>query len=167
MAAARRPLEAVLDALDDIREVSETGIRTLMEADRWGGAAFHAAGWNPRHIEGAEHFLFYALERRTGRHFIHGQPVGLGIVAAAILQEHDPAGVAGALVRAGVDVRPAAMGVTWADVEAAWRGLGSFVREAGLWFSVADTVAVEDRHVAALRETLAEAYRDWPAEAPA
>ena len=38
-------------------------------------------GWNPRHIEGVEHFFFYNLERRTGRHFIHGQPVGLGIVA--------------------------------------------------------------------------------------
>ena len=30
------------------------------------------------HIEGMEHFVFYNLERITGRHFIHGQPVGLG-----------------------------------------------------------------------------------------
>ena len=67
-------------ALDDIHDVNEQGIRTLMEAHRWGGAAFHDAGWNPRHIEGVEHFLFYSLERLTGRHFIHGQPVGLGIV---------------------------------------------------------------------------------------
>ena len=79
VAAARERLDAVLGALDDIRDVSERGIRTLMGAHRWGGATFHDAGWNPRHIEGVEHFLFYNLEKRTGRHFIHGQPVGLGI----------------------------------------------------------------------------------------
>ena len=32
-------------------EVNEKGIRTLMTANRWGGAAYHNAGWNPRHIE--------------------------------------------------------------------------------------------------------------------
>ncbi len=71
-------LDSVLDHLDDIRAVNEVGIRTLMNAHRWGGATFHDSGWNPRHIEGVDHFFFYNLERLTGRHFIHGQPVGLG-----------------------------------------------------------------------------------------
>ena len=70
-------------ALDDIRDVTEEGIRTLMLAHRWGGATFHDSGWNPRHIEGVDHFLFYNLERITGRHFIHGQPVGLGHLRSA------------------------------------------------------------------------------------
>ena len=87
-----------MGALDEIHDVNEAGIRTLMSAHRWGGAAFHDAGWNPRHIEGVDHFLFYNLERITGRHFIHGQPVGLGIVSRLV-----PAGQ-----RARADARGAA-----------------------------------------------------------
>ena len=83
-----------------------------MLAHRWGGATFHNSGWNPRHIEGVEHFLFYNLERLTGRHFIHGQPVGLGIYAGSILQGNEPDAMLAALVRVGVDIRPEAMGVT-------------------------------------------------------
>ena len=40
-------MATVMDALEDIRAVNEKGIRTLMTANRWGGAAFHNAGWNP------------------------------------------------------------------------------------------------------------------------
>ena len=42
-----------------------------------------------------------------------------------------------ALARAGVDIRPEAMGVTWDDVGEAMRTLPAYVRDAGLWFSVA------------------------------
>jgi glycerol dehydrogenase-like iron-containing ADH family enzyme len=55
---ARQVLDEVLEKLDEIRDVTDEGIRTLMNAHRWGGAAFHNAGWNPRHIEGVEHFFF-------------------------------------------------------------------------------------------------------------
>ena len=89
-------------------------------------------GLEPRHIEGVERF-FYNLEKRTGRHFIHGQPVGLGIVLGSVLHDSGADDMVGALARAGVDVRPEAMGVSWEDAEAAMRTLGAFVREAGLW----------------------------------
>jgi hypothetical protein len=39
----------------------------------------HANGWNPRPVEGFDHIFFYALEHRTGLHFIHGYPVLLGV----------------------------------------------------------------------------------------
>ncbi|HET7702669.1 MAG TPA: iron-containing alcohol dehydrogenase [Candidatus Limnocylindrales bacterium] len=158
VAAARLRLDSVLGALDDIREVTEVGIRTLMEAHRWGGAAFHNAGWNPRHIEGVEHFLFYNLERRTGRHFMHGQPVGLGVVLGSILQDNEPERMMGVLVRAGVDVRPSAMGLTWEDVGEAVLTLPSCVREAGLWFTVADTTPTDAGTVDRLRTLVEAAY---------
>jgi glycerol-1-phosphate dehydrogenase [NAD(P)+] len=165
VAAARTRLESVLAGLDDIRAVNETGIRTLMLAHRWGGATFHDAGWNPRHIEGVEHFLFYNLERLTGRRFIHGQPVGLGCYVGAMLQEHQPELVIDALLRAGVDVRPSAMGVTWDEVGEAMRTLRSFVREAGLWHTVADERPMDDEFVAAVRERLEAAYEGWEEDA--
>ena len=161
VAEARRRLDAVLAALDDIHDVTDVGVRTLMDAHRWGGQTFHAAGWNPRHIEGVEHFFFYNLERRTGRHFIHGQPVGLGIVLGSVLHDTGADEMVAALARAGVDIRPEAMGVTWADAEAAMRSLGEFVRTAGLWHSIADERAVDDAIVAGVRDRIAAAYGPW------
>jgi glycerol-1-phosphate dehydrogenase [NAD(P)+] len=158
---ARARLDDVLAHLDDIHDVNETGIRTLMLAHRWGGAAFHNAGWNPRHIEGVEHFLFYNLERITGRHFIHGQPVGLGVYAGSIIQDNSPEEILAALVRVGVDIRPEAMGVTWDDVGEALRTLPSFVRDAGLWFTVADTRSIGDDVVERVRAGVGAAYGAW------
>ena len=148
-------------ALDDIHDVNDHGIRTLMDAHRWGGQTFHASGWNPRHIEGVEHFFFYNLEKRTGRHFIHGQPVGLGIVLGSVMHGVGADEMVAALARAGVDIRPEAMGVTWEDAEAAMRTLGTFVREAGLWHSIADERAVDDAIVAEVRARVTAAYGPW------
>jgi glycerol-1-phosphate dehydrogenase [NAD(P)+] len=161
VAEARLRLDAVLGALDDIHDVTDTGIRTLMDAHRWGGQTFHAAGWNPRHIEGVEHFFFYNLERRTGRHFIHGQPVGFGIVLGSVMHGLGADEMVAALARAGVDIRPEAMGVTWADAEAAMRSLGEFVRSAGLWHSIADERAVDGAIVAEVRDLIDGAYGGW------
>jgi glycerol-1-phosphate dehydrogenase [NAD(P)+] len=161
VADARARLDAVLGALDAIHDVTDRGIRTLMDAHRWGGQTFHASGWNPRHIEGVEHFFFYNLERRTGRHFIHGQPVGLGIVLGSVMHESGADEMVVALARAGVDVRPEAMGVTWADAEGAMRTLAAFVREAGLWHSVADERAVDDSVLADVRERVERAFGPW------
>jgi glycerol-1-phosphate dehydrogenase [NAD(P)+] len=161
VAAARERLDSVLGALDDIHDVTDHGIRTLMEAHRWGGDTFHASGWNPRHIEGVEHFYFYNLEKRTGRHFIHGQPVGFGIVVGSVLHRSGVDEMVDALRRAGVDIRPEAMGVSWDDAEAAMRSLGTFVREAGLWHSVADERPVDDGVVAEVRERVVAAYGPW------
>jgi hypothetical protein len=53
------------------------------------------------------------------------------------------------------------MGVTWEDAEAAMRTLGTFVREAGLWHSIADERAVDDAIVAEVRARVTAAYGPW------
>ena len=151
----------MLGRLDDIRDVTEEGIRTLALAHRWGGSTFHDSGWNPRHIEGVDHFVFYNLERITGRHFIHGQPVGLGIYLGSLWQDNEPDEMLAALHRAGVDIRPEAMGVTWDDVAEAVRTLPAYVREAGLWFTVVDAVPVDDGLVARARAGVEGTYGRW------
>ncbi|MFL5779546.1 MAG: iron-containing alcohol dehydrogenase [Chloroflexota bacterium] len=163
VAQATVALDRVRSNLEEIRAVTEIGIRALVLSHRWGGATFHDSGWNPRHIEGVEHFFFYNLERLTGRHFIHGQPVGLGLVVGSVLQENEPEAAVDWLRRAGVDVRPEAMGVTWADVEEAMRTLSTFVVEAGLWYSAANAVPVTDDHVAAVRRLVDESLGVWSA----
>ncbi|MCY3977263.1 MAG: iron-containing alcohol dehydrogenase [Chloroflexi bacterium] len=151
-------MATVMDALDDIREVNEKGIRTLMTANRWGGAAFHNAGWNPRHIEGADHFLFYALEYYTGKKFIHGQPVCLGIYVGSLLHEDKPAEMLAAIVRAGVDIRPEAMGIGWDDVTHALLNMRQFVRQAGLWYGIFHEAEIDETFAARVRDNVEAAY---------
>lgn len=158
---ARLRLEAVLEDLDEIRDITDQGIRTLMSAHRWGGATFHDSGWNPRHIEGMEHFFFYNLEKITGRHFIHGQPVGLGIYIGSLLQDNEAEKMLDALHRVGVDIRPEAMAIAWSDVELAMASLPSFVEEAGLWFTAASAMPIPDHLVEQARSGIAAKYGKW------
>ena len=102
--------EAVLAALDDVRDLTPKGVDLLVSGLRWGGASYHGAGWNPRHIEGVEHYVFYALEAATGQKFLHGQAVGLGLVAGCMMHGARDEEMLTALHRVGLDLRPQAMG---------------------------------------------------------
>jgi len=149
-------LDRVINAADEINAVSDTGIRALAESLRYGGAAFHNAGWNPRHIEGAEHFVFYNLEFLTGKHFLHGQPVTLGILLMSDLQGNDPEGIKAIADRIGVRYRPDDMGVTWDQVAEALRTLKPFVEQAGLWYTVASERPITEEWIAGMRSWLSD-----------
>ncbi|MGZ4392290.1 MAG: iron-containing alcohol dehydrogenase [Gaiellaceae bacterium] len=153
VAEARGVLDSVLEALDEIRDVSDVGIRTLAEALRWGGAAFSNTGWNPRPIEGSEHVFFYALEYLTRRHFIHGQPVGLGVLLMSKLQGNDADGMRAACDRVGLQYMPEEMGVTWEECEAALKLMQEIVAKAGLWYTIAADAPVTQQFV--------DEARDW------
>jgi len=161
VAEARSRFDSVLDHLPDIRDVNQAGIKALMTAHRWGGATFHDSGWNPRHIEGMEHFFFYNLERLTGVHFIHGQPVGLGIVIGSMLQDNEPKEMLDALQRVGVDIRPEAMGVDWDAVEEAVSTLPRFIDDAGLWYTAASALPIPGNLVDRVREEVTGRYGTW------
>jgi glycerol-1-phosphate dehydrogenase [NAD(P)+] len=147
-------LNRVIDAADEIHAVSDAGIRALAESLRYGGSAFHNAGWNPRHIEGADHFVFYNLEFLTGKHFLHGQPVTLGVLLMSDLQGNDPERIKAVADRIGVRYRPEDMGVTWDDVAEALRTLRSFVERAGLWYTVASERPISEDWIARMRTWL-------------
>ena len=147
-------LDRVIDAADEIHAVSDAGIRALAESLRYGGAAFHNAGWNPRHIEGAEHFVFYNLEFLTGKHFLHGQPVTLGVLLMSDLQGNDPERIKSIADRIGVRYRPEDMGVTWDQVAEALRTLKPFVEQAGLWYTVASERPITEDWIARMRSWL-------------
>lgn len=96
----REVYQSVVDNLDEIYNLTEKGIRILTEGLRWGGGAFHNNGWNPRPIEGSDHFLFYTLEYMTKKKFIHGQPVCLGIFVGSAMADNDPDGILDIIHRA-------------------------------------------------------------------
>jgi len=151
----------IVDAIDDIVELNEAGIRALVEGLRWGGAAFHNAGWNPRPIEGTDHFLFYTLEYMTKKKFQHGPPVCLGIFTGASMQGNKPDWILELIHRVGVDIRPEAMGITWDDVFAALKYEREYVKKAGLWYTVANDFVVDDEFCNMIKDKVIAKYGEW------
>lgn len=143
--------EAALAGWQEIRDLSPQGIGLLVDAFKWGGASYHGAGWCPRHIEGVEHYVFYALEAHTGRKFLHGQAVCLGIVAGALMHDRRVAELVEVIKGIGVDWGPQAMGITWSDVETAISGLADFVRAHGMPHGIANDFRPDDAFFAELR----------------
>lgn len=153
IAKAREVMLSCVDNAEDIRGVTEHGIKTLVAALQWGGEAYALNGWNPRPIEGAEHTFFYALEYLTKKHFLHGQPVGLGTILISLLQEdNDAHWVKDALDACGVPYRPEEMGVTWDDCVAALKYMATYVDEAGLWYTAAKHYEITEDYLAAAKE---------------
>lgn len=155
-------VEAVLAHVADIRDLTDRGIAVLIDGLRWGGGSFHAAGWMPRHIEGVEHFFFYTLEYLTGRKFIHGQPVGLGVYIGSLLHDSRAEEMLAAMRDIGLDIRPQAMGLTWDDVGAALAAMGGFARRNGHWHSIAHDTEIAPDFVNRVRAGVEAAYRAAP-----
>lgn len=153
--------DSVVAAIDDVYAMNEKGIRTLVEGLRWGGGAFHNAGWNPRHIEGTDHFLFYTLEYMTKKKFIHGLPVCLGIFTGSMMQGNDPDDILDLIYRAGVDIRPENMGITWDDVFAALKFEREYVVKAGMWYTVANDYLVDDAFCNKVKDKIIAKYGPW------
>lgn len=153
-------VDAVVEHAEDIRDLSPKGLSVLLDGLKW-GTSFHGAGWCPRHIEGIDHFLFYVLEQRTGHAFLHGQPVCLGIYVGSLLHESRAEEMLRTIRTVGLDIRPAAMGLTWDDVAEALFAMKAFVRQAGLWRSIAHDADITAAFVASLRESVEDAYRDF------
>jgi len=150
--------ESVLTELDEVRALSSRGIRTLVDALKWGGASYHGAGWNPRHIEGVEHYIFYALEAGTGKSFLHGQAVCLGLILGTMMHGQRLNEMLGAVVHLGIDIRPAAMNLTWSDVFEAMLGLKAFVERERLAFGIANDFHVTDKFLNAAKSRIESAY---------
>jgi len=155
-------VENVLRHADAIRDLSAPGIEALVDGLRWGGS-FHGNGWNPRHVEGVEHFFFYTLEHQTRRKYLHGQPVGLGVYVGSLLHDSRAEDMLRAMHRIGLDIRPEAMGITWREVAQALTGMRDYVHRTGLWHSIAHDTAIGPDFVARVRRGVDSVYGAWPA----
>lgn len=154
--------EDALASRRDIRDLTPRGIRLIVEAFKWGGASFHGAGWCPRHIEGVEHYFFYALESRTARKFLHGQAVCLGILVGSMMHGRRVRELADAIRYIGVDIRPESMGITWDDVDRTIMELAGFVRDQKLPYGIANDFQPDRAFLSALRSHAAGGSEDRP-----
>lgn len=150
-------VEAIVANTDAIRGLTDAGIGLLVDGLRW-GTSFHGAGWCPRHIEGTDHFLFYTLEKLTGRKFLHGQPVGLGVVVGSMLHESRDDEMLDVIARIGLDIRPEAMGLSWDRLEEGLQTMRRYLATLPLWHSIAHDAEIMPGFIADFRFRLDRAY---------
>jgi glycerol-1-phosphate dehydrogenase [NAD(P)+] len=144
-------MQALINDAHELHDLTDRGIRTLVDGLQWGGAAFAYSGWTPRHIEGSEHFVLYALELVTGKRFVHGQAVGLGILLMSALQDNTPEEIRDVIDTIGIAYRPEEMGITWDDVSVALKRLPQTVAQADLWYTVASDHVATDAFIDAAK----------------
>ena len=158
---AKSVLDYMLEGIDDIKEVNDNGIIRLMNANSWGGPAFHNFGWNPRPIEGTDHFVFYSLEYHTKKSYIHGQPVNMGVYVGSLLHNSKAEEMLDYIIRAGVDIRPESMGITWEEMGNALIQMKEYINRIGLWHSIAHDKSIDENFVADLKLSIDKKYENF------
>ncbi|MBZ0270759.1 iron-containing alcohol dehydrogenase [bacterium] len=121
-------LERLMAAADDIREVSEDGLRLLSDSfvaevrlcERFG---------NSRPEEGSEHYLAYGLEAITRKHYIHGELISYCVLLTSLHQGQPIDDVLRFLKQAGVEFRPEAIGVDRAAMRLSLSVVSEYVRQ--------------------------------------
>ena len=112
----------------EVREVSEEGLRLLSElyveevtlCEMWG---------NARPEEGSEHYVAYALEALTGKHYLHGQLITLCVILVAAHQKQEElvTRVVDFACRAGIDCSFGALGTNRDELFHVLTTMGDFV----------------------------------------
>ncbi|MDH4277001.1 MAG: iron-containing alcohol dehydrogenase [Acidimicrobiia bacterium] len=129
-------------AVPDICAVSDDGVRFMADAYRRIGAACAEAG-HSRFEEGSEHFWAYNHEHRTGAHHVHGELIGLAVVAMSMVQDNRPDWAFGIVAGAGARCNPADLGIDRDDFAQALLTLRNYARAEDLDYSIVDAVDVD------------------------
>ncbi|HTY73813.1 MAG TPA: iron-containing alcohol dehydrogenase [Actinomycetes bacterium] len=153
--AASGVLASVAARGADIAAVSDVGITTLVEGFADINDLTVSCG-HPQMEEGSEHYLAYCLETQTGRSFVHGQVVTLGVVLLSRLQGNDPQFARTVADTTGVAWHPADLDLDRDTLRRALRALPDFVEDAAFPGSVVDLRADELRADQGLVDTLLE-----------
>ena len=132
---AREIVSLVDQRADEIRQLTDLGLQTIVDGYLLINTVCLPAG-HYRTEEGSEHFVFYELEERLGRPFIHGHIVGLGIYLMSRLQGNRPEWITALMDRCGLEYHPVAMQIAKDDLAASLRNVRAFSEQAGKWYSV-------------------------------
>lgn len=122
--------------IENIKNMNEKGIQSIIKAHQWGGNSFFSSGWNPRHIEGIEHFFFYNLEFLTNKKFIHGQPVCLGFILGCLMHNKLEERFIEFFKNLDFNFSPEAMNLNWDDVANTLKTLRSYIQKNNLWYGI-------------------------------
>ena len=125
---------------------------------QWGGNSFFSTGWNPRHIEGIEHFFFYNLELVSKQKFIHGQPVCLGFILGCLMHDKYGEKFQNFFKNIEFDIRPEAMNISWEIVRQTLSSLNAFILSNNLWYGIGSEQFNVDEIFNNLKEKVIQIY---------
>lgn len=146
-------LDDVLSKSEQIRCVTDEGIQVLMDTLNWIGHQCYVQK-HPRFEEGSEHHFVYNLEYQTGKHFVHGQAVCLGCYILSILQDNKAEEILSVIRKAGIDISPESLGVSWDDIRQTFLTLNDFVRKENLPYTILYEKDVTDDFFKAVKASL-------------
>ncbi|REK18156.1 MAG: iron-containing alcohol dehydrogenase [Planctomycetota bacterium] len=133
---ARKILADVMAQAAEVRSCSDAGLQAIVD----GYMRLNTICLPRKHYrveEGSEHYLFYELEERLGRPFIHGYIVGLGIYLMSRLQENAPDEITAFMDEVGLRYQPVDMQIRRDDLVSSLKNLRSFVElRPHLWHTV-------------------------------
>jgi len=122
------------EAADDISNLSDAGIRFLAQAFTKEDSLLEQLG-SARPEEGSEHSSAYNVDYRTGRHFIHGERVGLGIALFSQLLGNQPDFARSLRRRPGIRFIPGELGLSGTEVVEGLATVPNYVRAERLPYS--------------------------------
>ena len=152
-------VEDLLLNAENIKEMNEEGINAIIRAHQWGGNSFFSSGWNPRHIEGIEHFFFYNLEYITNKKFIHGQPVCLGFILGCLLHEKLEDKFIDFFKSLDFNFRPESMNISWNDVDKTLSTLKEYVEKNKLWYGIANDFEYTQKTLDTLKNVITDLHK--------
>lgn len=132
---ARALIRRLDEAAEDIRALSDDGIRTIVECYlEINDICIPLGHYRPE--EGPEHFFAYNVEYLTRRTFVHGWIVGLGIQLMSQLQDNAPAEIEATMQRLSLAHSPRANGLSRADVVQALETLRERTLADDRWYGI-------------------------------
>lgn len=136
VAQARVILTDTMAKAAAIRACSDDGLRAIVEGYMRVNTICLPAG-HYRVEEGSEHYLFYELEERLQRPFIHGWIVGLGVHLLSRLQDNRHAEVVAFMNEVGLRFQPTDMEIRHEDLRASLLNLHHYLSSRrDLWYTV-------------------------------
>lgn len=152
--AARAILADTMAKADAIRACSDEGLRAIVEGYMRVNTLCLPAG-HYRVEEGSEHYLFYELEERLKRPFIHGWIVGLGVHLLSRLQENRHTETVEFMNRVGLRYQPVDMAIRRDDLVAALGNVRGYVEgRRDLWYTVINERPITSAWIAEALATL-------------
>jgi len=140
--------------VEHIKVMNENAIDAIIRAHQWGGNSFFSSGWNPRHIEGIEHFFFYNLEYLTNKKFIHGQPVCLGFVLGCLLHNKLEDKFINFFKSLDFNFSPNAMNISWDHIDSTLLTLKNYIEKNHLWYGIGNEFEYSKGIVEKLKATV-------------
>ena len=140
----REILDFIYNNIGNIRENNNNGLRAIVEAY----IALNTICLPEGHFrieEGSEHYLFYELEERLKKPFLHGQIIGLGIYIMSRLQQNQPDFIEQIMKDVELEYLPRLMDIKKKDLEASLACLKAYVSSKDkLWYTIIDTVDITE-----------------------